>query len=154
MEWMEGHCCQCGNAIPTEEQRLSNGHLFCEFCSHPKFREPTVEILKEELPAPKTAPALPKDWPKVWTPQTFEINDPPESQVSQLKCTCDGIIQLPDRDWPGCCARCGGVIDRSEATLYDSQVRKSALHNGVTREKTSEGSVRTLLEALKSTGIK
>lgn len=165
MEWMEGHCCQCGNAIPTEEQRLTNGHLFCEFCSHPKFREPFAETVDEkQLGSEKTAAFLPEDWPEL-VPPTFESQDPkPRGPAASIEythsmsrlptCTCDGAMREPNPDWPGCCARCGGVIDRSEAMLYDSQLRKSALHNGVNPEKQSRGPIRRLLEALKSTGPK
>jgi len=166
MEWMEGHCCQCGNAIPIEEQRLTNGHLFCEFCSHPKFREPTSGIVEIKQPDSEKTPAfLPENWPEV-TPPTFETHDPLPHRLSapieynhsiseRPTCTCDGIMREPEPDWPGCCARCLGVIDRSEAMLYDRQVRKSTLQNGVTLDKASKGPIHRLLMALKSTtGLK
>jgi hypothetical protein len=157
---MEGHCCECGDPIPKDKQRLTNGHLRCEFCSHPMFREPSVQILEEEhLSQEKTPPLLPGDWPEL-VPPTFEIHDPlPSGQSASIeyatsisrrpKCTCDAGMQELDPDWPGCCARCGGLIDRSEAVRYYDQVRKSALQNAVTAEKVGRGPIRRLLDALK-----
>jgi len=48
----EDYCCECGDAIPQELQKLTDGHLYCEFCRHPEFREPNNvagEKFAEEL---------------------------------------------------------------------------------------------------------
>jgi hypothetical protein len=129
---------------------------------HPEFREPPAETVEEEYLAPAETPAfLPEDWREL-VPPTFENRDPlprgPSPSIDNIRsssrrphCTCDARMQEPDPDWPGCCARCSGVIDRAEAMLYDSQRRKSALRNELSPEEQTKGPIRRLLEALKPT---
>jgi len=34
----EDKCCNCGDLISPEDRQFTDGHLYCEFCSHKEFR--------------------------------------------------------------------------------------------------------------------
>ena len=164
LEWMEGHCCECGDPIPSEEQRLTDGHLFCEFCSHSEFRGPFSERVKqseEHATSDKTRALQQGAGQLELAPVAVETHRLPREPIHSIehahvigrpllrpKCTCDGRMQEPDPDWHGCCVRCRGVIDRSEATLFEKQRRERALRNALTPESWLRETVNRLLAAL------